>query len=103
MDTVLTLKGQVERDVAALFVEQLAGLGKEDAPLILDMREADVEEARVCTMLVDHIRQTAERVGAVQILHAPQILAHALYRIGALGRESSIELIEPREEIGSAP
>jgi ABC-type transporter Mla MlaB component len=100
MDTFLTLKGQIERDVAALFIEQLSALGREDAPLILDMADADIEDSRVCTMLVDYIRQTAERVGSVQILHAPQILAHSLYRVGALGSRSSIELIEPREELG---
>lgn len=99
--TTLTLKGQLERDVAALLIEQLAGLGREDAPLTLDMGEADIDDAGVATILVDHIRQTAQRVGAVQILRPPQVLAHGLYRVGALGM-STIELIEPRQEIGSS-
>jgi ABC-type transporter Mla MlaB component len=102
VDTLLSLKGEIERDVAALFIEQLAGLDREDAPVILDMVDADIEDAGVAAMLVDHIRQTAERVGTVQILRPPQILAHCLYRIGALGDRASIQLVEPRMEIGGA-
>jgi anti-anti-sigma regulatory factor len=102
VDTVLTLKGQIERDVAALFIEQLAGMDREDAPLVLDMGDADIEDSRVATMLVEYIRQTAQRVGHVQILRAPQILAHSLYRVGALGSQSTIELIEPRVELGAS-
>jgi ABC-type transporter Mla MlaB component len=100
MDTLLVLKGQIERDVAALFIEQLAGLGREDAPLTIDMEDADVEDSSVATMLVDYIRETAHRVGAVQIVRPPQIIAHSLYRVGALG--GAIQLVEPRQEIGTS-
>jgi ABC-type transporter Mla MlaB component len=100
METLLELKGQIERDVAALFIEQLAALGREDAPLTIDMADADVEDASVATMLVDYIRETARRVGSVQIVKAPQVIAHALYRIGAMG--GVIQLIEPRVELGTS-
>lgn len=101
VDTLLSLAGEIERDVAALFIEQLAGLEREDAPIVVDLEEAEIEDATVAATLVEHLRQTAARVGTVRLLRPPQILAHALYRVGApLG--ASIQLVEPREELGPA-
>ncbi|MCK6550324.1 STAS domain-containing protein [Myxococcota bacterium] len=100
-DTLLTLTGQVERDIAALFLEQLAAMEREDAPVVLDLEEAEVDDASIATMLVDHIRQTAARVGTVRIIRPPQVIAHVLYRIGAL-QGSTIQLVEPREELGTS-
>jgi ABC-type transporter Mla MlaB component len=101
VESHLTLKGTIERDIAALFIEQLSSFSKEDAPLVLDLEEAEIEDASVAAMLVDYLRQTAARVGSVQILRPPQVLAHGLYRIGALG-PSSIQLVEPRSELGTS-
>lgn len=101
MSSQITLSGQVERDVALLFVEQLAAFDRDDAPLTIDMEDADIEDGVVAAMLVEHIRQAAERVGAVRLLRPPQVLAHCLYRIGTLGPASAIQLIEPRAEIGT--
>lgn len=98
----LTLEGQVEADVAALFVEQLAGVSKDDVPLTLDMSDAELEDGAVTATLVEAIRAAAERLGSLQILEPPQVLAHCLYRVGALGPASTIHLVEPREELGAA-
>jgi anti-anti-sigma regulatory factor len=100
--TTLTLKGEVDSDVAALFLEELAGLGRSDAPITLDMREAELSDATLIGSLVDQIRQAAQRAGRVQLLEPPQVLAHCLYRIGALEGGSTIQLVDPREEIGRA-
>ena len=43
--TTLSLKGVVDADVAALFLEELAGLSSSDAPVTIDMREAELEDA----------------------------------------------------------
>lgn len=100
--TILALKGEVDRDIAALFVEQLASLGRPDAPVTLDMREAELEDAAVTALLVDALRHAALRTGGLQVLEAPQVLAHCLYRVGALGKGSTIQLVEPREELGTS-
>jgi ABC-type transporter Mla MlaB component len=100
--THLTLAGDVGREVALLFVEQLAGLERSDAPVELELEDAEVVDARVVALLVESIRQAAHRTGSVRLLRPPQVLAHALYRVGALGAGSVLEVIEPREELGSA-
>ncbi len=101
MNTI-TLKGEIEHDIAALFVEQLAALSQEDTPLTIDMSQADIDEAKIVAELVKRIRETAARIGSLTLLEPPQVLAHGLYRVGALGARSNIRLIEPREEIGTA-
>lgn len=97
--TTLALKGEVGRDIAALFVEQLASLTTADAPLTLDMCEADVEDAQVTALLIEAIRQAALKVKSVQLLEPPQVLAHGLYRVGALAPGTAIHVIDPRSEI----
>jgi ABC-type transporter Mla MlaB component len=98
----IALKGTVDRDIAALFVEQLAGLAREDAPLNIDLEECDIEDASIAAVLVYHIRQCAHRIGTVILFRPPQVLAHGLYRIGALGPRAVIQVVEPREELGTA-
>jgi len=97
----LVLRGLVGREGAALFGEQLAGLGPADAPAVLDLSEADIEDGAVAASLVDAIRQAAVRAGSVQLLGPPQVLAHGLYRVGALSG-GTIHLVEPRDEIGTS-
>jgi anti-anti-sigma regulatory factor len=96
----LSLKGTVDRDIAALFTEQLASLAREDAPVSIDLEEADIEDAALAATLVDHLRQAAHRIGALILVRPPQVIAHSLYRIGALGPRAEIQVIEPREELG---
>ena len=98
----LRIEGEVEADVAALFAEQLAQMTREDAPVTLDLSEADVEDAKTCATLVEAIRSTAKRVGGLQVLAPPQVIAHTLYRIGALQEGGVIHVVEPRQELGSS-
>jgi hypothetical protein len=101
--TTLSLKGEVEPDIAALFLEQLAQLEPNDAPLTIDFTLAEITEGRIAAMIVDSLRATAKRIGGIELVGAPQILAHSLYRIGALDEATAaIQLIEPRLEIASS-
>jgi hypothetical protein len=95
-----SLKGLVEKDVAALFIEQLSELEDDDAPIVVDLSEADIEDAVVAAMLVDCIRTTATRLGRISVLRSPQILAHALYRLNAIGEE--VLLVDPRLELATS-
>ena len=94
--TTLSLKGVVDADVAALFLEELAGLGLMDAPITIDMRETQLRDQTLIGMLVDQIREAAARTGRVQLLEPPQVLAHNLYRVGALDGDATIQLVDPR-------
>lgn len=98
--TILRLEGRIEREVAALLGEQLAGFDPSEAPVEIDLHDADIEDGVVTAMLVDAIREAAARIGPVVVAHAPQVLAHALYRVGAVGEGSRVDLREPREELG---
>lgn len=100
--STLRIEGEIEPDVAALFAEQLAQMTKDDAPLTLDLSEADVEDAASCAALIDAIRQAAKRLGGVQLLAPPQVLAHGLYRVGALVEGGVIHVVSPREELGTS-
>jgi anti-anti-sigma regulatory factor len=94
--TTLKLKGAVDSDVAALFLEELASLSSSDAPITIDMREAQLEDQTLIGALVEQIRQAASRTGRVQLLEPPQVLAHHLYRVGPLDGDSTIHLVGPR-------
>lgn len=98
MAAELRLTGSVEPEVAALFGEQLALLGEADRPIRLDLSDADVEDAVVTSMLAAQLRELAERLGPIEVRGAPQVVAHTLYRIGAL--DARLVLVEPREELG---
>jgi ABC-type transporter Mla MlaB component len=74
----LTLRGLVEADVAALFAEQLALLTESDKPVALDFAQARLEGDRAAAILTEAIRQTAERLGAIQVVGAPTALRTAL-------------------------
>lgn len=100
--STLRIEGEIEPDVAALFAEQLAQMTKDDAPLTLDLSEADVEDARSCAALVDAIRAAAARLGGLQLVEPPQVLAHTLYRVGALRAGGVIHVVSPREELGTS-
>ena len=94
----LKIAGLLDEDLAALFAEQLSGLEESCA---IDLSEADIEDASVTAGLIDIIRSTARRVGGLTLVRAPQVLAHGLYRIGAIS-DDCVTLVEPRDEIGTS-
>jgi anti-anti-sigma regulatory factor len=99
--SLIHLEGDVDPDVAALFVEQLAQLQQEDLPVTVDLSEAEVKDGPTCALLVDALRQTARRLGGLQVLEPPQVVAHGLYRVGALAG-GTLHLVSPRDELGTA-
>lgn len=82
----LTLRGQIDRDIAALFIEQLAQLSSADAPLTIELVEAQLDDAALAPLLADHLAQTAERIGAIHLIGTPSTLAEALRRLGSAAR-----------------
>ena len=94
----LKIAGVLDEDLAALFAEQLSELEESCA---VDLSEADLEDASVTAGLIDIIRTTARRVGGLTLVQAPQVLAHGLYRIGAISADC-VTLIEPRNELGTS-
>ena len=96
------VEGLLDRDIAALLIEQLSTLTGGEERTRIDLSEADIEDAIVVSSLIEALRTTAERLGHLEVFGAPQVLAHGLYRVGALGPSAKLRLIEPREEIGTS-
>lgn len=98
----LNLEGDVDRERALLFAEELSGLKLSDVPVEVELGSVELEDAAVVALLADGIRKVARRVGLIRLLRPPQTLAHTLYRIGALGPDACIEVLDPREELGTS-
>ena len=97
--STLTLSGTVDPAVAALFVEQLSQASPEAGPLSINLRDADIEHADVVATLTEALRETAKRLGSLQVIAPPQVLAHCLYRVGSLGQGSTLHIVEPRQDL----
>lgn len=64
---------------------------------VLDLAELDIEDGVAATHMVNAVRLLCGRVPVLQIVGAPQVLAHNLYRTGLLAR-GGIELKAMRED-----
>ena len=100
--TPLCVSGLIDRDIAALLTEQLSAIHPGDLVTTIDFTEADIDDAVVVTTLIKLLRETANRLTRLEVVGAPQTIAHGLYRVGALGPNAKLKLIDPREEIGTS-
>ena len=98
MTATITVDGDLEGSRLDALV---ASLNAAEAPVVIEMADADITNAAACATLAKVIRETAARVGDVVLVECPQALAHTLYRVGALG-SGAIRLIDPKEEMGTA-
>lgn len=63
----------------------------------LDLTEFDIEDGVAATHMVNAVRLLGSRIPLLQIVGAPQVLAHNLYRTGMF-TQGDIELIAMRED-----
>ncbi len=102
MPATVTTQGDLAGARLQTVLDALAGMTKDDRPVTLDLSDAEIEDGAACATLTRALRQTAQALGGeLIIVGCPQVLAHTLYRVGALGA-GSIRLVEPRDEIGTA-
>lgn len=66
-------------------------------PSCLDLSELDIDDGPAMARLVTQLRELARQRGSLCLRDCPQMLAHTLYKIGALS-EGLIVLESPREE-----
>ena len=90
----LSLDGDLGPEALNRLQAGLEGLPS-DAHLHLDLSDCDVDGSEALIEAIDLIRGAARRGVRVTLFQAPQLLAHGLYRIGAL---PTLTLVEPREE-----
>lgn len=93
----VTLSGEL--DLAA--TDALAAAFPGDAAagaVVLEMSELDVLEGPPVAAFVSLLRELARHATRLTLVAAPQLLAHNLYRVGALQGRWAIVLVDPREE-----
>lgn len=97
-----TLVGDVNSAGAARILEALQAESPRGGQATWMMEEAELTDGPSVTRMVEAARLLLKRHDRLCIVRAPQMLAHSIYRLGMLEGDSGIELIEPREEEGTA-
>ncbi len=92
-EQILTITGEIYDPDAAAFRDALAEAG----PPRLDMLDLDLEDGVSVAETVNALRILLARHGTLTIHHAPQMLAHTLYKIGML-EDGRLVLVQPRVE-----
>ena len=87
----IVVEGEVDRDSGTAFCEALGEALS--AGLSVDMRDLDIDDGVAMAGTVSVIRRHLP----IRILHAPQMLAHTLYKIGMLDT-GLVELVLPRTD-----
>lgn len=72
------LSGLIDGDVAALFLETLASLQPADAPVVLELSRARIEDESIAGVVAEAVRQATLRLGQVRVVGAPTSLRRAL-------------------------
>ncbi|MEJ2060005.1 MAG: hypothetical protein P8Y64_05890 [Gammaproteobacteria bacterium] len=92
------MAGELNAQNAAPALASLHATAAESDVLTLELLDLDVEDARALGLLVDCLRVMSMNRAHLVLLHAPQVLAHVLYRTALLEGDARIELVDPREE-----
>lgn len=64
----------------------------------VDLREAETGDGQGVATLASLVEDSLRAGARVTLRHAPQMVAHTLYKTGRLRDGSALELVAPREE-----
>lgn len=92
-EELLALPGALRALPGAL--RALPGVGE----LILDLEDLDLEDGVAVAHLVTGLRALRARCDRLVLVGAPQMLAHTLYKVGALS-DPGLSLVDPRQDEG---
>jgi anti-anti-sigma regulatory factor len=97
---VIRVEGEVDAAVAATFAQALVRdvgtLTAGEATITLELEDLVLEDGAAVAEAVNALRELGRHTRVV-VRHAPQLLAHTLYKTGML-RSQRFELAEPRQE-----
>jgi anti-anti-sigma regulatory factor len=98
-DDLIIIEGELNHFNAEAFQQALESLNiEQDSKIAIDMFGFDINDGVSVAIAVNALRDLLKRVSQLQLIGAPQILCHNLYRVGLLGPGSAIELIDMRED-----
>ena len=85
----------VDADISMHNASEFCADLESEKPSALELSALTVEDGESMALIISAIR----RMQPICLMAAPQMLAHGLYKIGAL-RSGAIRLIDPREDEG---
>lgn len=95
----IVAEGDLATDNVADFEVDLLRLVESGMPeVVIDLAGLDMEDGLAVVVAVNVLRELRERVDRLVLAHAPQILAHNLYRVGLLEGDHPIVLVDMRED-----
>lgn len=98
-DGAIVIDGEMNQNNAEAFQQTLESLNIEpDSTIVIDMFGFDVDDGVSVAIAINTLRDLLKRVKKVQVIGAPQILGHNIYRVGLLESNTAIELIDMRED-----
>jgi hypothetical protein len=98
-DDLIIIEGELNHLNAEAFLRSVELLNiEQDSEIVIDMFGFDVEDGVSVATAVNALRDLLKHVSRLQLIGAPQIFCHNLYRVGLLGPNSVIELIDMRED-----
>lgn len=95
IDGVLHVQGDITDPQAAAFRDAMVRAGHTSP--VLDLLELDLDDGVAVVEAVNAVRTLLGHHTALTLHHAPQMLAHTLYKIGLL-EDGRLLLISPRVE-----
>ena len=95
IDGVLHVLGDITDPDAAAFRTALTRAGRQSTEL--DLLDLDLDDGIAVVEAVNAVRELLAHHGVLTLHHAPQMLAHTLYKIGLL-ESGQLRLISPRVE-----
>lgn len=103
-DSDIRVRGSIDASIAGAFAEALARdvrtLSGGGDTIHLDFEELELDDGVSIAQMVNALRELG-RDAHVVVRHAPQMLAHTLYKAGLL-RAAWLSLEDPRQEEGLA-
>lgn len=97
-----TLSGDLDAEGAARVLEAMEGESLYADNTRLDLEELELLDGAAVARMVDFTRLLLSVAKRVSVIKSPQSLAHTLYRVGMLEGDARLELIDPRQEEGTA-
>ena len=93
----MQFSGELTQDNCGHFESLVAAQALPAGAVRVEMGEFDIVDGVAAVAAVNVVRRLA-RERRLVLVHAPQILGHNLYRVGALGDDSNIVLEAMRED-----
>jgi anti-anti-sigma regulatory factor len=93
------IAGDLSEANAIEFARQIDALSvKPNSALTLNLHGLDIDDGVALATVVNVIRRLRARVSRLILIGAPQMLGHNLYRVGLLGDDHGIELVDMRQD-----